>query len=117
MKTDPMRRCTPVAEWPPADRAAWERAIRPGDLLEPGGRASHCNAYSLRKYAKGYGRWLTWLAQRGALDQDEAPGAGATHARGGADNADQLHHNGTSSSSTVSKRCSTACKNCAACWR
>ena len=81
MKTDPMRRCTPVAEWPPADRAAWERAIRPGDLLEPGGRASHCNAYSLRKYAKGYGRWLTWLAQRGELDQDEAAGGRATQAR------------------------------------
>jgi integrase len=94
MKTDPMRRCMPVAEWPLADRAAWERAARPGDPLEPGGRASHCNAYSLRKYAKGYGRWLTWLAQRGELDQDEAPGARATQARVVAYIADLLHLNG-----------------------
>jgi len=30
-------RCVPLAEWPALDRAAWDAALRPGDVLDTGG--------------------------------------------------------------------------------
>ena len=34
---DPDRRGMPVAEWPDEDRAAWQAALTPGDILDEGG--------------------------------------------------------------------------------
>ena len=57
----PERRCKPITLWPEADRALWECALMPADILEDGGaRAAHNTASNL-KATKGYGRWLTYL--------------------------------------------------------
>ena len=31
---DPLRRCLKLEEWPAVDRADWEAALEPGDLLD-----------------------------------------------------------------------------------
>ncbi len=62
---DPDRRGMPVAEWPDADREAWEAALTPGDLLDEGGIRARYAPETNRKLAKNYGRWLTWLSRRG----------------------------------------------------
>jgi len=35
--TTMLNRCLPLAEWPALDRAAWNAALQPGDVLDPGG--------------------------------------------------------------------------------
>lgn len=69
-----------VAQWPPADRAAWERAQRPGDFLEEGGAAADWRAATTRAVVGAYGRWLAFLAQEGQLDAALAPEARITPA-------------------------------------
>jgi hypothetical protein len=63
----------PVAEWPANDQAAWAAALRPGHPFEPGGLAARWAPISCRMIENGYGRWLTWLAERGQLDPDLPP--------------------------------------------
>ena len=77
----PERACLKAAEWPPLDRALWQAAIEPGDLLEPGGARLRYAAISNRKVERGYGRWLTYLAEIGELDGEPAPGARVTRER------------------------------------
>ena len=50
-------------QWPEVDRRLWLAACAPGDVLddEVGARSGH-SEISNRKAAKGYGRWLTFLA-------------------------------------------------------
>jgi integrase len=67
-----------VAQWPPADRAAWERAQRPGDFLEEGGAAADWRTATTRAVVGAYGRWLAFLAQESQLDVDLAPEARIT---------------------------------------
>lgn len=59
----PERACMKEADWPAVDRHLWMRACAPADLLddETGARAGH-REISNRKAEKGYGRWLTFLA-------------------------------------------------------
>jgi len=38
-KKDPERRCLKLERWPEADRLAWNAAVTPGNLLDPGGLA------------------------------------------------------------------------------
>lgn len=64
----------PFEEWPAGDQAAWNAAIRPGSLLEDGGPAAHWAPQSRRKRIEHYGRWLTFAALNGWLD-DDPPGA------------------------------------------
>jgi integrase len=71
----------PIAIWPPADRALWQAAQRPGDPLEPGGIASRWSPASRRKTALGYGRFLFWLKQLGELDETVGPAARITRER------------------------------------
>jgi integrase/recombinase XerD len=58
----PERACLKPEFWPDADRALWQAAITPGDVLDDcvAARASH-SAASNRKAESGYGRWLTFL--------------------------------------------------------
>ena len=58
----PERACLKPAFWPDADRALWQAAITPGDVLDDcvAARAGH-SAASNRKAESGYGRWLTFL--------------------------------------------------------
>lgn len=65
---DPARRCMPQAEWPAGDRRWWERAQEPGDILDGGGPASHWAPLTRLTVARGYGRYLTWLAGEEMLD-------------------------------------------------
>ncbi len=76
----PRRVSWPVAQWPPADRAAWERAQRPGDFLEEGGAAADWRAATTRAVVGAYCRWLAFLAQDGQLDAGLAPEARITPA-------------------------------------
>ena len=71
---DPARRCWAIAEWPEADRHLWLAALTLGDILEPGGARAHYRPISNSKVAKGYGRWLAWLASVGALLPGDTPG-------------------------------------------
>ena len=52
----------PWDAWPEADRRAWEAAVRPGDVLEDGGPASHWAPRTKRTILYGYRRWLGHLA-------------------------------------------------------
>jgi hypothetical protein len=61
------RTCRKVADWPEMDRRLWLAALEPGDLLEGGGSRSRHRPISNRKIEWGYGRWLTFLDQRGDL--------------------------------------------------
>jgi len=81
-KVDPRRRCLPLAEWPAADREAWEAAMRAARGRFSGrGRAGRLSAEALEKTREGYGRWLGFLDHRGWLDRDAAPGDRPSEAR------------------------------------
>jgi integrase len=59
----PERACLPIKKWPEIDRRLWDAACAPSDILEDdiGARSGH-SKISNRKAAKGYGRWLTFVA-------------------------------------------------------
>jgi integrase/recombinase XerD len=63
----------PLELWPAGDHAAWQAALKPSDVFEPGGVASRWSAATQRKTALGYGRYLFWLQQQGNLDVTLAP--------------------------------------------
>lgn len=89
------RLCLPVRHWPPMDQALWRAAQE--DLLagEEGSRGDH-KPISNRKVEKGYGRWLSWLAQTGQLDPDLPPGERITRDRAKAYIRDLARVNGRS---------------------
>ncbi|WP_460452503.1 tyrosine-type recombinase/integrase [Alsobacter sp. SYSU BS001988] len=70
----PERACLKVESWPEQDRRLWRAACQDADPFEPesGSRAGYSPA-SNRKAEKGYGRWLTFLAQTGDLDLGATP--------------------------------------------
>jgi integrase len=70
----PVRLCLRPEDWPEADLLAWRQAITPrrGPFRSQDGGAAR-NAYTLRKVAGGYGRWLGHLQQQGRLDPAAAP--------------------------------------------
>jgi integrase/recombinase XerD len=65
--------CLPVVLWPACDQAAWEKALQPGDIFDPGGVASGWPPVTQRKRASGYGRYLFFLDERGELDAVQSP--------------------------------------------
>lgn len=73
-KKDPARRCMPLSEWPEPHRIAWEAAIAPGDPFTGIGKAAHWSSATRRKVISSYGRYLTYLKRRGALNESSAPG-------------------------------------------
>ncbi|MCB4825531.1 tyrosine-type recombinase/integrase [Roseicella aerolata] len=76
-----MRRLTPDL-WPRADRAAWERAIRPGDgPFDPPGPAAHLASGSKRGRAGAWGNFLAFLETRSDLDAAEGPAERLTYER------------------------------------
>lgn len=68
------RRCRPLSEWPEPDRAAWAHAHRPKEPTQPGGLAAHWSSQRSRKAAIGYGRFLSWLGNRGWLAPEQPSG-------------------------------------------
>jgi len=65
---DPSRRPVPFEQWPDGDRALWDRAIRPGDVLDDPGTAAHWTSATRKSYRFAYGRWLAFLERQGWLD-------------------------------------------------
>jgi len=75
------RLCLPVAEWPAVDRAAWEAAHRRGGLLDEDGRAAHWAPATSSIIARGYGRFLSFLAECSDLDPCGSPAQRITRPR------------------------------------
>ena len=70
----PERACMKVEAWPAEDRRLWEVAHAKGDdLFGDGGARADRRALSNVTVAKGYGRWLTFLAEQGWLDASCPP--------------------------------------------
>ncbi len=92
---DPDRRGMPIAEWPLADRAVWQAALMPGDLLDEGGIRARYAPDTNTKLAKNYGRWLTWLSRQGLLDGPASPAERITPERVKAFVADMARVNAT----------------------
>src|SRR6478736_2675272 len=68
----------PEGLWPPAERAAWEKARRPNVRLQRGGAASHLRAVVQHDLRKRYGLFLDFLARSGRLDMSASAGAQVT---------------------------------------
>jgi integrase/recombinase XerD len=73
-RKEPRRRSLKLNAWPEPDRRSWEIANRTGDILEPGGKASHWAPSTRETTARCYGRWLAWLTRNGLLDETQSPG-------------------------------------------
>ncbi|WP_254429083.1 hypothetical protein [Ruegeria sp. HKCCD9179] len=54
-------RCVPVMEWPEKDRRAWALALRPEDIFDDSGSASHLRTPSVKSIEQAVGRFLGWL--------------------------------------------------------
>jgi integrase/recombinase XerD len=74
----PQRRCMPLEEWPARDREAWAGAVRGGGLLDERGLAAHWRQLSKNSVISAYGRYLTFLALHGWLDEAVGPEARLT---------------------------------------
>ena len=72
------RRCLPIASWPEGDRLAWEAGTRRANLFEERKAGADWSLGSRHKTARGYGRWLSWMMQRGLLDCTLTPGVRVT---------------------------------------
>jgi integrase/recombinase XerD len=72
------RRCLPIASWPEGDRLAWEAGTRSTGLFEEKNAGADWSLRSRQKTARGYGRWLCWMMEKGLLDPTLAPGARVT---------------------------------------
>jgi hypothetical protein len=94
-RQDPDRRCKPFKEWPEADRAWWQAAIAPGDLLLDGGSRAGYSKRTDQGLVSNYGRWLTWLDRRGQLDRPSSPADRITPAQVRAYVADLERYNAT----------------------
>jgi hypothetical protein len=92
---DADRRGMPLAEWPHADREAWQAALTPGDVVDEGGIRARYAPATNRKLVKNYSRWLTWLSRRGLLDEHTPPGERITLERVKAFVADMAKINAT----------------------
>lgn len=68
----------PLAQWPAADRLAWEAAHRQPDFLEAGGHGATWRPASQHSAARAYGRWLGWLTAEGVELDAEAPASRLT---------------------------------------
>ncbi len=67
-----------IEEWPASDRAAWEAARAPGDVLDPGAPASEWSPATVRWMSNTYGHWLAWLKQSGRQSEDAKGAADVT---------------------------------------
>ena len=68
-------------DWPKADRAAWDVALRPADFLDGGGGGAGWRPASQRSARGAYARWLGRLAATGVDLDSEMPAARFTPER------------------------------------
>jgi integrase len=67
-----------IAEWPHAERTAWEAACRPGIRLKGGGAASHLRPVTQNMLAAKNGLFLDFAARSKRLNLHAGPGAHVT---------------------------------------
>ena len=67
------RRCWRQDEWPACDVILWEQNCQPADPFSEPRYGADLRPDSRRKAAKGYGRWLSFLASHGWLDLLQHP--------------------------------------------
>jgi integrase len=77
---DPFRRCMRFDQWPDTDSASWTEAIKPGNLIDGTGPASHWKPLTIKKVETACGRWLTFLFLTGRLDPHCSPAQRCTEA-------------------------------------
>lgn len=70
----------PFAQWPAADRAAWEQGCTPGDPFDDPRPGATLRERSLHKYRQGYGAWLAFLRREDRCNPDDPPLARVTPA-------------------------------------
>lgn len=70
--TGPVR-SLPVSDWPAADREAWAMAFEAAGLFDPQGLGVHLAPETRGMLERGYGMWLSFLAECGALDEHVLP--------------------------------------------
>lgn len=78
IKPDLRIRSLPIAEWPSAERTAWETACRPGIRLKGGGTASHLRPVTQHTLAKRFGLFLDFVARSNKLVQEAEAGGHVT---------------------------------------
>ncbi len=79
-----------LADWPAADRLAWERAnAASDDLFSEGKAAKELRPRTLDTHVQVYGLWLDFLGRTGCLVPGESPAQRVTPERLGAWCADQ----------------------------
>jgi integrase len=65
----PERSCLRRALWPKEDQRLWAAALEPEEpFSETGGTRAEHRSLSNHGIERGYGRWLTYLARKGLLD-------------------------------------------------
>ncbi|THF54649.1 site-specific integrase [Ollibium composti] len=62
-----------LEDWPAYDRDLWMAAQKKAGIFDEAGFAADWQPTTLRSLERGYGLYLSWLAQRHNLDQDAAP--------------------------------------------
>ena len=67
------RRCWHQDEWPAPDLVLWEQGCQPANPFSEPRYGADLRSDSRRKVAKGYGRWLCFLACHGWLDPLQHP--------------------------------------------
>jgi len=76
---DPARQQLKLEDWPEGDRAAWNAALAPGDLLDGTvGPAFHLSPATQTIYRNNYGRWLTSRIRAGGFDPMAKPASRIT---------------------------------------
>lgn len=74
--------CWPIEQWPVEDQRLWAKACAPQSLFEDdGGGFAHLAEISRRKYAKGWGRWIAFLATHAVDDLHLTPAKRCTKAK------------------------------------
>ena len=63
----------PLANWPAADRSAYERACVPGNPFDEGGQAARWRPATHRALTRAYARWLGYLLAQGINLDDQPP--------------------------------------------
>lgn len=68
----------PIALWPPSDQERWRIALKDDPFATGGvGLAARWRAATRKHVSVQYGVWLSWLAARGRLHEQDTPGARA----------------------------------------
>jgi hypothetical protein len=77
-RNPPSQKALPLPDWPRTDREAWTAAQEPADVLYDGGLASHLKAYTRKDLTRRYAYYLSFLANRGRLEQHGPAAASVT---------------------------------------